>query len=146
MKENFTFAVKKDIRAAFLALTDLKAMSALSEGKIEVATIPGTPSAGPGSALLLRLPMAGGQEVRCETVEWDEPRRCVRRFAVPDLPTIVSFDFMEQADGSTKVSVDVELTPQSMLYKMMLPMLAKQVLAQKDQAIQDFQRQLEQAG
>jgi hypothetical protein len=145
MKENFTFTVKKDIRAAFLALTDLKAMSAFSQGKMEVSQIPGTPSAGPGSALLLRLPVAGGHEVRCETVEWDEPRRCVRRFAIPDLPTTVSFDFMAQADCSTKISVDVELTPQSMLYKMMLPILAKQVLAKKDQALLDFQRQLEQA-
>jgi hypothetical protein len=145
MKENFAFTVKKDIRAAFLALTDLNAMSAFSQGKIEVSRIPGTPSAGPGSALLLRLPAAGGQEVRCETLEWDEPRRCVRRLAVPDLPTIVSIDFMEQADCSTKVTVDVEVTPQSMLYKMMLPILAKQVMAQKEKALQDFQRQLEQA-
>ena len=145
MKENFTFTVKKDIRATFLALTDFSAMSAFSQGKIEISPIPGTPPAGPGSALLLRLPIAGGQEVRCETVEWDEPRRCVRRFAIPDLPTIVSLDFVAQADCSTKVSVDVELTPQSMLYKLMLPMLAKQVLAKKEQALQDFQRQLEQA-
>jgi hypothetical protein len=145
MKENFTFTVKKDIRAAFMALTDLSAMCAFSQGKIEASPIPGTPSTGVGSALLLRLPLAGGQEVRCETVEWDEPRRCVRRFAIPDLPTTLSFDFVEEADCSTKVSVDVELTPQSMLYKMMLPMLAKQVLAKKDQALQDLQRQLEQA-
>ncbi|HVE13398.1 MAG TPA: SRPBCC family protein [Elusimicrobiota bacterium] len=144
MNESFEFVVKRPARAAFELLTDLKALAEAGQGHVRVSPVTGRPPTGPGSALTIHLPLAGAQEVLCETVEWDEPRRCVRRFDIPDLPATLALDFEEQPDGRTKILVNVSLEAKSMLYKMMLPMLSQKIRAQKEEAVREMQKRLDQ--
>jgi len=144
MKETIAFEVRKPLREAFEVLTDLETLAALSEGKLAIEKVPDRPRRGKGAAVLLRAGAAAG-DILCETVEWDPPNRCARRLGIKDLPTTLALSFAE-IPGGTRVTLDLELEPQSMLYKMMLPALALKVKADKDRLVAELQRRLAQDG
>ena len=134
MKENIEFTLKKTPAEAFAALTDADAMAAFSRDprsplKMTVSRVPDRPKSGLGSAVSLTIEGAG-QSMLMETVEWDPPKRCVRRLDSPDLTAVVSFDFSEHPEGS-QVRVELTLEAKSLLFKMMLPMLAKKLASEK---------------
>jgi len=142
MKETFSFQVKRLPQQTFEALTDLERFAQASQGKASIAAVPDRPRAGKGSAVLIKTAAEGGVgDVLCETLEWEPPRRCVRRFAIKDLPTTIGIDCREKDDG-TQVTVDLELEPQSLMYKMMLPVLASRFRAEKDKVLAQLQQQL----
>ena len=134
MKENLEFTVKKTPAEAFEALTDMEAMAKFSQDprsplKMTVARVPDRPKSGLGSAVTLTVEGAG-QSMLMETVEWDPPRRCVRKLDSPDLTAVVAFDFKEHPEGS-QVLAELTLEAKSLLFKMMLPMLAKKLASEK---------------
>ncbi|TPW20536.1 MAG: hypothetical protein FD126_1588 [Elusimicrobia bacterium] len=134
MKENLEFTVKKTPAEAFAALTDMESMAKFSQDprsplKMTVARVADRPKSGLGSAVTLTIEGAG-QSMLMETVEWDPPKRCVRRLDSPDLTAVVAFDFKEHPEGS-QVLAELTLEAKSLLFKMMLPMLAKKLAADK---------------
>jgi hypothetical protein len=134
MKENLEFAVKKKPEEAFAALTDLDMMTKFGEDprspvKMTVTRVEGRPKNGLGSAVDLTV-QGAGQTMRMETVEWDPPKRCVRKLESPDLTAVVAFDFKEHAEGAL-VAAEVTIEAKSLLFKMMLPMLAKKIASEK---------------
>lgn len=134
MKENIEFTVKKTPAEAFAALTDLDMMTKFGEDprspvKMTVARVEGRPKTGIGSAVTLTIHGAG-QSMLMETVEWDPPKRCVRKLESPDLTAVVAFDFKEHAEGSL-VAAEVTIEAKSLIFKMMLPMLAKKLASEK---------------
>lgn len=134
MKENIEFTVKKTPAEAFAALTDLDMMSKLaadprSPAKMTVERVPDRPKSGLGSAVKLTV-QGAGQSMLMETVEWDPPKRCVRRLDSPDLTAVVAFDFKEHPEGSL-VAAELTLEAKSLLFKMTLPLLAKRLADEK---------------
>ena len=134
MKENIEFTLKKTPAEAFAALTDADAMAAFSRDprsplKMTVEKVPDRPKSGLGSAMTLTVEGAG-QSMLMETIEWDPPKRCVRKLDSPDLTAVVAFDFKEDPEGSL-VQVELTLEAKSLLFKMMLPMLAKKLASEK---------------
>lgn len=143
MKESFTLDLKRPPKEAFEALTDLERIAAMSGGKLVVEKVADRPRVGKGSAVTLKV-AAGGPgmgDILCETTAWEPPSLCVRRFAVKDLPTTATMRF-EPIDGGTRVTVDLELEPKSLMYKMMLPALAMKVRADKDKLIAQLRQEL----
>lgn len=134
MKETIDFTVKKKPEEAFAALTDLDMMTKFGEDprspvKMTVARVEGRPKNGLGSAVDLTV-QGAGQTMRMETVEWDPPKRCVRKLESPDLTAVVAFDFKDHPEGSL-VSAELAIEAKSILFKMMLPMLAKKLASEK---------------
>ena len=134
MKENLEFTVKKTPAEVFAALTDMEAMAQFSLDprsplKMSVTRVSDRPKSGLGSAVTLAIEGAG-QAMLMETVEWDPPKRCVRRLDSPDLTAVVAFDFSEHPEGSL-VKAELTMEAKSLLFKMMLPMLAKKLAAEK---------------
>lgn len=143
MKESFTLEVKRPVREVFERLTDLDQLAAMSGGKVAVSPVADRPRRGKGAAVLLtpQVPGADAGAVLCETLEWDPPSLCTRRFAIKDLPTTASFRLDECAAG-TRVTVDIELEPQSLMYKMMLPALALKLKSDKEKFVAHLQAEL----
>lgn len=144
MKESFSIEVKRPVQETFDSLTDLERFASLSEGKLAVAAVPDRPRRGKGSALLLTAQVPGQAEagILCETLEWEPPSVCTRRFAIKDLPTTACMRFAPCPAG-TRVTVDLELDPQSMLYKLMLPALALKLRGDKEKLVAQLQQQLD---
>lgn len=143
MKESFTLEVKRPPREVFDQLTDLDRLAAFSGGKVTVSAVPDRPRRGKGSAVLL-TPQVPGQNVGavlCETLEWEPPSLCTRRFDIKDLPTTASFRLTECPAG-TLVTVDLEIEPQSLMYKMMLPALALKLKGDKEKFVAQLQSEL----
>lgn len=135
MKEEISFSVKKKREEVFAALTDLKKIEEMSQGKVTIR--PGTDA----DTFVIHADIPGMQEVTCRTTQWDPPTKCVRTFEIKDLPTTISLTFEEVGD-QTKVTLLLEMTPESMTYKMMLPMLEKKLRAEKEKALAQLQTQL----
>ncbi|TBR25660.1 SRPBCC family protein [bacterium] len=134
MKENIDFTVKKPPAEAFAALTDLDMMIKFGEDpkspvKMRATRVDGRPKNGLGSAVDLTV-QGAGQSMRMETVEWDPPKRCVRKLESPDLTAVVAFDFKEHPEGSL-VTAELTIEAKSLLFKMMLPVLAKKIASEK---------------
>ena len=143
MKESFSLDVKKPRREVFDSLTDVHRLAGLSNGAVTISPVPDRPRAGKGAAFLIKPAVngPGPAEVLCETTQWDPPSLCTRRFAIPDLPVTAALRF-EDIEGGTRVTVDLELEPQSLLYKMMLPALALKLKSDKDKLLAQFQQEL----
>ena len=134
MRETLDFTVKKTPAEAFAALTDMDMMAKFGEDprspvKMTVERVTDRPRSGLGSAVRLTV-QGAGQSMLMETVEWDPPKRCVRKLESPDLTALVAFDFKEHPEG-TLVSADLSVEAKSLLFKMMLPILAKKVASEK---------------
>lgn len=142
MKETFSFTVRRPIRPAFELLTDLRALAELGQGQVRVSPVTGKPGTGPGSALMIHLPLPGVSEVLCETLEWEEPTRCVRRFDIPDLPATLAMSLKELEEGKTEVTLEIELTPKSAIYKMMMPLLAQKIRQQTGETAEQLKKRL----
>jgi len=142
MKESFQITIKRPRDEVFKVVNDFQHLAKAGQGKIRLQSVAGKPASGPGSEQTISSDCPGMQDIRIETLEWDEPKRVVRKFHVKDLPTTVELDFSEK-DGATVVDLTVELVAQSMVYKMMMPMLAKTIRDQKGKALEQVQKQLE---
>jgi hypothetical protein len=142
MKESFQIKIKRPREEVFTVVNDFQQLAKASQGKVKVAPVKDKPSSGPGSEQLITSEFPGMQDIRIETLEWDAPKRVVRKFHIKDLPTTVELEFKEK-DGETVVDLVVELVPESMVYKMMMPMLAKTIRDQKAKALDQVQKQLE---
>jgi uncharacterized protein YndB with AHSA1/START domain len=143
VKESFSVEVRKPLKEVFESLTDIERLASMSGGKVTVNHLAERPRRGKGSAVLL-IPAVPGQQIEpvlCETLEWEPPKRCARRFGIKDLPTTVEFRLEELPDG-TRIHVDVELEPQSLMYKMMLPALALKFRSEKEKFIGQLQAEL----
>ena len=147
-KESFMVTVKKPKEQVFEALTDFDTFAKASKGRVTFERVSGKPLKGVGETIRIRSdqPAMPGlpemQEVLCETTAWDPPRRCVRRFDIKDLPTVVGFT-LEDCPGGTRVAVDLQVEPKSVLYKMLMPMLGKKIASEKDKAIAMIQERLD---
>ncbi|PCI40495.1 MAG: hypothetical protein COB53_01140 [Elusimicrobia bacterium] len=142
MKENFQITIKRPVEEVFTIVNDFEQLSKASEGKISIKPVDGKPSTGKGAEQVVSTQFPGMDEIRIETVEFDENKRVLRKFHIKDLPTTVDLKFSPK-DGETVVDLEVELIPQSMVYKMMIPMLAKTIKDQKGKAMEEVQKQLE---
>lgn len=148
LKENFTVTVKRPKEQVFEALTDFTVFAKASEGKVRIERVPGRPPKGVGEAFWIkpseeaRKQFMGMEDVLCETTDWDPPRRCTRKFDIKDLPTVVGFT-LEDAPEGTKLTVDLQMEPKSMMYKMLLPVLGKKIQSEKDKALAMLQDRLD---
>ena len=138
MKEQFTLSVKRPREEVFKDLTDIEQFARLSQGKVNVVR------EGENFRISASVPGMPIQDVVCRTTVWDPPRTCVRVFDVKDLPITLGLTFSEEGTG-TKIAVDFELVAQSMMYKMMLPMLERKLKADKDKALAQLQNRLDAA-
>ncbi|MFH2204425.1 MAG: SRPBCC family protein [Elusimicrobiota bacterium] len=138
MKEEFTFSVKQPRDKVFAHLTDMEKLAELSQGKVSIQ-----PSAD-GRQHVFKSEFPGMQEVVCRTTEWEPPRICVRAFDIKDLPTKLSMRFEEEGTG-TRITLAVEMTAQSMVYKMLLPMLEQQLNKEREKALSRLRGQLDAA-
>ena len=134
MKETLEFTVKKTPAEAFAALTDLEMMTKMAEDprspvKMTVSRVPDRPRSGLGSAVTLTISGAA-QSMLMETVEWEPPKRCVRRLDSPDLTAVVAFDFSEHPEGC-RVAAELTLEARSLAFKLMLPLLETNLAAEK---------------
>ncbi len=136
MKEEVSFSVKKKREEVFAALTDFKKLEEISQGKITIR--PGTDA----DTFVIHADAPGMQQVACRTTVWDPPKSCVRKFEIKDLPTTIGLTF-EEAGDQTKVTLLLEMTPESIMYKMMLPMLKGKMRAEKDKVLAQLQAQLD---
>ncbi|MBI5203048.1 MAG: SRPBCC family protein [Elusimicrobia bacterium] len=148
MKESFSFDVKKSAGEVFDSLTDLQRIAALSGGKSVIKPVADRPKAGIGSACYLSAevpgaPAGAAQDILCETLEWAPPKVCTRKFAIPDLPTTASIKVEERDGGGSRLTVEVEIVPESMMYKMMLPALALKLRSDKEKMVTELQKQLD---
>lgn len=135
MRESFELNVRRPRGDVFSALTDLGKMAELSQGKVRVT------GDGRDCTISAEAPGLPLQDVACRTIEWDPPKKCVRVFDVKDLPITLGLSFADSADG-TKITIDVEIVPKSMVYKMMLPMLERKLKTDRDAALAHLQAQL----
>ena len=142
MKENFQITIKRPVEEVFTVVNDFEQLAKASQGKVKVAPVEGKPKTGKGAEQMISSEMPGMQDIRVETLEYEENKRVVRKLHIKDLPTTVELKFAEK-DGSTVVDLDVELVPESMIYKMMMPMLTKTIRDQKGKALEEVQKQLE---
>ena len=135
--------VKRPRGEVFESLTDLDRLARMSDGTLVVSTVPDRPRAGKGSACLLKPAMSGPGpgEVLCETIEWDPPSLCTRRFAIPDLPVTAAMR-LQEIEGGTRITVELDLEPQSLMYKMMLPALALKLKSDKEKLLAQLQLEL----
>lgn len=143
MKESFSIEVKRPLQEVFDSLTDLDRLATMSGGKLAINPVADRPKRGKGSAVML-TPVVPGQNIEailCETIEWEPSHLCTRRFAIKDLPTTASFR-LESTAGGTRIQVDVELDPQSLMYKMMLPALALKFRGEKEKFVAQIQHEL----
>jgi len=136
MKEEFKFSIKQPRDKVFALMTDMEKLAELSRGKVTIK-----PSTEPRDCVL-QADFPGLETVVCRTTEWDPPRKCVREFQIKDLPTTLSLLFVEEAEG-TQVALTLEMTPQNMAYKMMLPMLESQLKKERDKALARLRSQLD---
>ncbi len=142
MKETFTITFRRPREAVFEIVTDFDKLGEISGGKVNIQPVEGKPRSGPGSAVMFKSPVPGAGDVVCETIEWDPPKRCVRRFNLTDMPTTLALDFAGDGDV-TQLSVELTIEPQSVMYKMMIPLLQAQIAKKKDEVIRTFQAQLD---
>lgn len=147
MKESFSFDVRKSAGEVFESLTDLQRIADMSGGKLVIKPAPDRPKAGIGSACYLSAAIPGApagapQDILCETLEWAPPKACTRKFGIPDLPTTAKI-IVEERDGGSRLTVEVEIVPESMMYKMMLPALALKLKGDKEKLVAELQKQLD---
>lgn len=142
MKESLSITIKKPLETVFDAMTDIDQLASWAPAKVSFKKVPDRPKSGLGSAVIIASPMPGMGDVLCETTEWDRPRACTRTFHIKDLPTKVSIRLKEKK-GETKVDIDIELEPQSMMYRMALPVLASKMRADKERALKELQKKLQ---
>ena len=102
-----------------------------------MTALPDRPRTGLGSAVTIKVEGAG-MDLLMETVEWDPPRRCVRALKSADLDGRVAFDFADDPAG-TRVTARITLEAKSFLLKMMLPVMAKKLAAEKGKLTQQLQ-------
>lgn len=136
MKEEITFSVKKPREEVFKALSDFDAIAQLAQGKVSIKKT--------DEGHLISADLPGLQGVLCRTLEYTPPQKCVRRFEIKDLPTTLAFTFDEEGTG-TKVTLNLEMTAESMVYKMMLPMLEKKLREEKTKTLAQLQSRLDAA-
>ena len=134
MQERLEFVVKRPREDVFRGLTDMEAMARFADNpqsplKVSVAPVPDRPKTGLGSAVTITV-QGAGQAMTMETVEWAPATRCVRALESPDLSARVAFDFADDPAG-TKVLVELNMEAKSVLFKMMLPVLAKRLASEK---------------
>lgn len=144
MKETFAITFRRPREAVFEIVTDFDKLNEFGGGKVSLQPVEGRPAKGKGSAVRFKSPMPGAGDVVCETIEWDPPKRCVRRLNLTDIPTTLAMDFEEEG-GVTKLTVELEIEPKSTMYKMMIPILQGQIAKKKDEVIRTFQAQLDAA-
>lgn len=148
MKESFSFDVKKPAGEVFASLTDLQRIAEMSDGKLVIKPVPDRPRAGIGSACYLSAdipgaPAGAGKDILCETLEWLPPKSCTRKFGIPDLPTTAAIKVEDIPGGGSRLTVEVEVIPESMMYKMMLPALALKLKLDKEKMVAQLQKQLD---
>jgi uncharacterized protein YndB with AHSA1/START domain len=135
LKENITVTIKSPRDTVFSLLTDLEALASKSQGQVAVERVEGTPRGGVREAFRIHWPALSGKEsFQCETTEWDPPRRCVRKLGIKDLPTEIAFT-LEACPEGTRLTIDLLMEPQSLLYKVLLPILGKRIAAEKEKAL-----------
>lgn len=142
MDETFDFVVKRPRKDVFQGLTDMEMMARFAGApdapvKVSVTALPDRPKTGLGSGVTIKVEGAG-MDLLMETVEWDPPSRCVRALKSADLDGKVAFDFADDPAG-TKVSARLTLEAKSFLLKMMLPVMAKKLAAEKGKLTQQLQ-------
>ncbi len=144
LKEKIVLESRKPPEDVFAALTDLGWLCEMAEGKVTVEKAEGRPEKGPGSAVLLKFALPGLDGGLCETIDWDQPWKCVRRLDMKNLTVTVALS-IEKSKGGTKAVLDLEIEAASFMTRMMLPVMAKQFEKRKDAVAARLQKRLDAA-
>lgn len=137
LKEQIAVTIRSSPEIVFALVTDLERLAVASNGQVKVERA----AEKPAGSFRISWTAMGPEPFLCETVEWDPPRRCVRRLDLKDLPTELAFTLEPCAEG-TRLTLDLCLEPKSLLYKMMLPVLGKKIKAEKEQALKMLESRL----
>ncbi|MFH1724752.1 MAG: SRPBCC family protein [Elusimicrobiota bacterium] len=148
LKESFSIVFKRPRETVFDALTDLDRMARAGKEagplNVELASVPGRPRTGLGSAVRIRSGIPSVGEVLCEVTEWDPPRRAARTLDNEHFGATISLGFDEAPEG-TRVNIEVELTPRSVMSKMMLPLIAGRIKAEKARMLDQIKGRIDAA-